>query len=45
MIRARVYEIQWGGSIMDYVTYFENMTEVKKFRLQTGFKVVIEGNM
>lgn len=42
MIRARVYEVQWGGSVMDYIQYFANTTEIKKFKLQTGFKVVVE---
>lgn len=42
MIRTRVYEKQWGGSTMDYIQHFDNMTEIKKFRLQTGFKVVVE---
>ena len=38
-IRARVYEQQWGGSIMDYVRYFENMVAVDEFRKETGYRV------
>lgn len=41
MIKVRVYEQQWGGTVCDYVTYFESMLEIKKFRLETGFKVEV----
>lgn len=41
MIRARVYEIQWGGSVMPYVRYFESETAIQDFRIETGFKVVV----
>lgn len=41
MIRARVYEIQYGGFVADYVRYFENSLEIKKFRIATGYKVEV----
>lgn len=41
MIRARVYEEQWGGSIMDYVRYFENDAAVEAFWKETGNRVEI----
>lgn len=41
MIRARVYEVQWGGSIMDHVQYFADEAAVEACRQETGFRVEI----
>lgn len=40
-IRARVYGIQYGGSVMPYVRYFENESEIEKFIEETGFRVEV----
>lgn len=39
MIRARVYEEQWGGFTADYVRYFENEAAIEQFAKETGYKV------
>lgn len=41
MLRAKVYEIQWGGSIMPYVRLFENEAAIQVFKDETGFKVEV----
>jgi hypothetical protein len=41
MIRARVYEIQWGGSVMPYVRYFESEEAIQDIRNETGYKVEV----
>ncbi|WP_269670995.1 hypothetical protein [Paenibacillus sp. 481] len=41
MIRARVFELQWGGSIMPYVRYFENEAAIEAFTKETGFRIEV----
>ncbi|MBD0381306.1 hypothetical protein [Paenibacillus sedimenti] len=38
LIRARVYEIQWGGSVMPYVRYFIDLAEIESFKKETGYR-------
>jgi hypothetical protein len=39
LIRARVDEIQWGGSVMPYVGYFEDGKAVEAFVEKTAYVV------
>jgi hypothetical protein len=41
LIRVRVYEIQWGGSVMPYVRYFENEEAIAEFKAQTGYRIEV----
>lgn len=41
LIRARVYEVQYGGSVMPYVCYFKDESEINEFIEKTGFRVEI----
>jgi hypothetical protein len=40
-IRARVYEVQWGGSVMDYIRCFESEEAIQEFKNETGYKVEV----
>lgn len=42
MIKARVYEQQWGGFVSDYIQYFATMTEIKELKLRTGWRIYVE---
>lgn len=39
MIRVRVYEVLWGGSVMDHIQYFESVEAIHTFHEQTGHRV------
>jgi len=39
LYRTRVYEEQWGGTVMPYVTYFESEEQAKEFAEETGYRV------
>lgn len=41
MIRARVYEVQWGGSVMPYVRYFSSEAAIETFQNETGYRVEV----
>lgn len=39
LYRTRVWESQWGGTEMSYVTYFESEQAAKEFATETGYRV------
>lgn len=40
-IRVRVYERQWGDTILDYVRYFDSVKSAQEFSKETNQRIEV----